>query len=106
MNAKRKLFVATVAVWLTAGGLAAAVTYELKRPLREPRELRELPTPALQKETSPPVSARVPDNTPEPPILYIDTVTIEGRIKPRVAPARTLAAPRRDISAMRCDKWR
>ena len=26
MNAKRKLFVATVAVWLTAGGLAAAVS--------------------------------------------------------------------------------
>ena len=88
-------------------GSAAALTYDLNRPLQW-KDATSQPTSAGAPD--PALAAVVPQAAPAtvaPPdeaTLQVPTVTIVGRIPPRsvAAPAPTT----RDISEMRCTQWR
>jgi hypothetical protein len=96
---KRVLVALTVAVWLAAAGSAAALTYELNRPLTV-RETGSPPRPvfATARDTNV-IRTSVPA-----PVLQLPTVTIAGRAAHRAVPDRT-SRPPTDIAAMRCKDW-
>jgi len=99
---RKRIMAITVGVWLAAAGSAAALTYELNRPLVEH------PSPA----TTAPSSRGAPVPTAfdriEPSesfVLQLPPITIVARAFHRPVVAPTEKKPR-DISAMRCAEWR
>ncbi len=96
---KRMAVAGTLGVWIAAIGSAAALTYDLNRPL-------QLASVAPQLESrSDTASAAVAEPPPEPPVLYIPDVTIFGTVPHRSSVA---ASPKKatDISQMKCAAWR
>jgi hypothetical protein len=100
---KRAIAAITAGVWLAAIGSAAAVTYDLNRPLAV--------RGASQDTQGVPESAATPTEAPRPPVTALaspvqmmPTVTVVGNVHPRaVHPASK--APL-DISKMHCGEWR
>jgi hypothetical protein len=96
---KRAVVALTVTVWLAAAGSAAALGYELNRPLTF--KVTTLPMEAAF------ATARAAEGAMESnsiPVLHLPTVTIVGRAAHRaIAPARP--AQPTDISLMRCRDW-
>ena len=102
---KRSIVIAiTCSVWLSGAVSAAALTYELRRPL-----LPSTPSVVSLERSSPPLtttaSGVLEDATPN--VLEIPVVTIVGRaVRPASrARARKPALPR-DIATMNCAGWR
>ena len=96
----------TLGVWVAALGSAAALTYDLNRPLHEHRatsqlvesRLAEMPFDAPRQAVAAPVSE------PAPALYIIPTITIVGRTPRRAVP---VSDPKpKDISQMRCAEWR
>jgi hypothetical protein len=101
---KRSILAAIAcSVWLSAAASAAALTYELNRPLlpRTPSTTVVAPPPPLTMATS-----ALAESVP-PGVLEMPVITIVGRLATRAAPART-AAPElaHDIGRMNCAGWR
>ncbi len=100
---RRTAIAVAVGVWLAAVGSAAALTYDLNRPLRSAGATLEgaVAAPLV------PVHAALsePPSEPPVPVLYVSTPTIV-RAAPRrpVAPGTT--KPITEISEMRCADWR
>jgi hypothetical protein len=103
----RAIAILTVGVWTAAVGSAAALTYDLNRPLKWKGETPELSSPTGEASPQPVTVAPVataPSAAQEETVLQVPTITIVGRPPPRsvAAPAPTT----RDISEMRCAEWR
>jgi hypothetical protein len=95
---KRTIAALTVAVWFAAIGSAAALTYELNRPLT----LRD--TPPLEE--GPRIVATVEPAAPLPkpaPTLVVPTITIVAAPRHFAVAPRVRALP--DISRMQCKDW-
>jgi len=97
---KRMAIVVTVGVWVAALGSAAALAYELNRPLRVADGTSERAAPIENAE-----SAAIARPVLAPPVLYVPTITIVGRALPRPA-AVEVSKPIVDISQMHCADWR
>ena len=99
---KKRILVVTASVWLAASGSAAALTYELNRPLFADVPARispapESPAPLLPGDSEVPGAATV----------YLAPVQVVGHAPQRPATARLGASVgHRDIRAMRCADWR
>jgi hypothetical protein len=88
----------TVAVWVAAVSSAAALAYDLNRPLSG-RAASQLVVPL------PAARAAVAKPTQElEPVLYIPTITIVAQAPRR--PAVSTAPKPRDLSQMNCANWR
>ena len=104
MGTPRNLIVAvTVSVWLAAAGSAAALTYELGRPLVG----RSAPVVSVSPSTSAEAPALDKVEPLEASLVYLPSVQL---LAPRphlafVARAEKKVAPR-DISVMNCADWR
>ena len=96
---KRTAFAVTVGMWLAGLGSAAALTYDLNRPLHPVVVMSEPAVPALDA-----TSAEVVE--PAPSTLYVPEVTIVAMARRAPAPVARRAAPPVDISAMHCAEWR
>jgi hypothetical protein len=98
---KRTAVAVTVGVWVAGLGSAAALTYDLNRPLYYPLTTISRPAvPALDAR-----SATVIEPVQElQSVLYVPTVTIVATI-PRPAAVRR-ATQAVDISSMHCSEWR
>lgn len=97
---KRRMAIAvTAGVWIAAVGSAAALTYDLNRPLRWVSGATHV-TAASQ------VAREAPTETvsDSPPVLYIPTITIVAQVPRRPVTASVPAAPA--VSPMRCADWR
>ncbi|HEY6462065.1 MAG TPA: hypothetical protein VIY73_17990 [Polyangiaceae bacterium] len=98
----RTAFAVAAGVWFAALGSAAALTYDLNRPLHA--------VVVSSEPSNPPVPALDATSTfvvePVPGTLYVPTVTIVARRQraPAAAVRRTTAPI--DISAMHCEDWR
>jgi hypothetical protein len=102
---KKRILVLTASVWLAASGSAAALTYELNRPLSTDG--------AVQVSTAPSSAAPLLPIGPEgvgTASVYLAPVTGVGRPPQRRAAvgseSRETGAAHRDIGAMRCADWR
>jgi hypothetical protein len=101
----KRSIVAAIAcsVWLSAAASAAALTYELNRPLlpRPPSTTVVPPPPPLTRTTS-----GLRESLPFA-VLEIPVITIVGKAPARAAPPRP-AAPQlpHDITTMNCTTWR
>jgi hypothetical protein len=99
--------VLTVGVWVAALGSAAALTYDLNRPLHENRATSQLVEPRLEgmpfdapREA---VAAPVSEPAPAP---YVPTITIVGRTPRRAGAGRNvLAGPRVYICNECAEGW-
>jgi hypothetical protein len=107
---RRTAIAVTLGVWLAAVGSAAALTYDLNRPLRSAgATLQGTTTPSGGQvaATLVPAHAALSEAPSEPPgpVLYVSTLTTVG-----AAPQRPVAAgvqkPMTEISQMRCADWR
>jgi hypothetical protein len=99
---RKRIMAITVAVWLAAAGSAAALTYELNRPLVE------RPWPAAIAPSSRAASPPTAIDRSEPKesfVLQLPPITIVAQAPHRAAVARA-ERKARDISAMRCAEWR
>ena len=99
---RKRIMAVTVGVWLAAAGSAAALTYELNRPLVE-RQASAATSPRLLTASA----ATVVDGA-EPTesfVLQLPPTTIVARAAHRPVTARAEKATR-DISTMRCADWR
>jgi len=99
---RKRILALTVAVWLAAAGSAAALTYELNRPLVE------RPFPAASAPRTPAASPPGVTDQAEPSeslVLRLPPITIAAPAvhRPLVAPIQKKP---RDISAMGCAEWR
>jgi hypothetical protein len=101
---KRALVAATVGVWLAAIGSAAALTYDLNRPLHAEGRLQD-----NQAVTD---TAAASTEAPRPPVKEatstvqrMPTFTVVGYVHPPRA-AHPAAKPPPDISKMQCGQWR
>jgi hypothetical protein len=99
---RKRIMAITVGVWLAAAGSAAALTYELNRPLVE-RPLSTATAPSSRAPSSPTAIDRAEAN--ELFVLQLPPITIVAQAPHRAVVARTEKKPR-DISAMRCAEWR
>jgi len=99
---RKRIMAITVGVWLAAAGSAAALTYELNRPLVEQPSSATI---APSSRSAP--AAIVFDRTElsESFVLQLPPITIVARALHRPVVAPTEKKPR-DISAMRCAEWR
>lgn len=98
---KRTAIAVTVGVWVASLGSAAALTYDLNRPLYYPvSTISQRTVPALDTR-----SGTVVEPVQEVQrVLYVPTVTIVATLRrPPVARRATQAV---DISAMHCSEWR
>ena len=96
---KRTATAVTVGAWVAAVGSAAALTYDLNRPLHGVSSTLQLAAPAsaARAALTGPVSELQS-------VLVIPTVTIVGKAAPR---PKVAAAPETPvITAMRCSDWR
>lgn len=100
---KWALIAVTAGVWVTAVGSAAALTYDLNRPLRSANVTWHRSTRlAAQPNTS--VSADVESLSEHQTMLRIPTITIVAEsVESHAAVA---PAPVTDISQMSCSDWR
>jgi hypothetical protein len=106
---KRTAIAVTAAVWLASLGSAAALTYELNRPLRDGRA----PSPIAASSMSATASAAearafAAESFSEPPVIDVPTITIVASVERhrRSSPAASRAIPVKDISEMHCADWR
>ena len=97
---KRTAIAVTVGVWVAALGSAAALTYELNRPLHLAGGTSESAAPIRSAEY-----AAVARPVQESPVLYVPTITVVGRAPSRPAVVRD-RQPTVDISQMHCADWR
>jgi hypothetical protein len=100
---RRTMIAATMGVWLAAVGSAAALTYDLNRPLEQRVHGSQLPAPSARADSS--LGLEEAQEAPQS-VLKVPPITIVGarhRVGP--APARTPTVPR-DISEMRCGEPR
>ncbi|HEV3192572.1 MAG TPA: hypothetical protein VGY54_18815 [Polyangiaceae bacterium] len=99
---RKRIMAITVGVWLAAAGSAAALTYELNRPLVEH------PSPAANvpgTSAASPLTLTDRADARESFVLQLPPITIVGPVPHR--PLATRAEKKaRDISAMRCAEWR
>jgi hypothetical protein len=102
---RRTAIAVTVGVWLAAVGSAAALTYDLNRPLRSAGATIEgVPTPSGAQVAAPLVPAHAALSEP-PSVLYVSTLPIVGAARHLpVAPGGR--KPITEISQMRCADWR
>ena len=101
-NTKRRTAIAvTVGVWVAALGSAAALTYDLNRPLHLAGATSQLAVPinAEQAALAEPVLGLQP-------VLYIPTITVVGQMPRRPSDVTREPKPAVDISRMRCADWR
>ena len=99
---RTRIIALTVSVWLANAGSAAALAYELNRPLGEPQS----PIAAIQNSPAWPASMNLAEATPgESRVLYLPSTRIVGRAH-RAAVGRTMNKVHKDISAMQCADWR
>jgi hypothetical protein len=98
MKKKWTAIAVTVGVGIAAVSAAAALTYELNRPLHLAGATSQLATPV-----SPAPAAFIQAVSGPAPMLYVPTITVVGRQRPWVVGARRAAV---DISEMRCADWR
>jgi hypothetical protein len=91
--------VVTLGVWIAALGSAAALTYDLNRPLylRSTTPPFEVPSNATTQ-----AAAAEPIST-GPPVLYLPPVTIVGRYHPIAARVPRMFA---DTAGEQCTDWR
>ncbi len=99
---RKRIMAITVGVWLAAAGSAAALTYELNRPLVE-RPSLAASAPSSRAASPPTVIDR--SETKESFVLQLPPITIVAQAPHRAVVART-EKKARDISAMRCAEWR
>jgi hypothetical protein len=90
----------TVGVWVAALGSAAALTYDLNRPmhLAGARSQLAMPINAEQAAVAEPVLELRP-------VLYIPTITVVGQL-PHGPGVTREPKPAVDISRMHCADWR
>jgi hypothetical protein len=96
---RRTAIAVTVGIWLAAAGSAAALTYDLNRPLHlaKTTSLRAAPVDAMH------AAAPVPEIES---VLVIPTITVVGRA-PRNRNRTVAPEPKaREISDMVCSDWR
>jgi hypothetical protein len=88
----------TVAVWVAAAGSAAALAYDLNRPLSG-GAASQLVVPLSAERAAVAKPAQEPER-----VLYIPTITIVAQAPRR--PAVSSAPKPRDLSQMHCANWR
>jgi hypothetical protein len=93
---KRTAIAVTMGVWVAALGSAAALTYELNRPLHWAGVMSQLVAPI--RNTAYGAVAELQ------PVIYVPTVTVVGTLKD-AARARG-PKPTKEISKMHCADWR
>ena len=95
---KRTAIAVTMGVWVAAVGSAAALTYELNRPVHwadaNPRGVA--PTGNTAHAVAQPVAELQP-------VIYVPAITVVGRVHP---PALAHRPKPVDISTMHCTAWR
>jgi hypothetical protein len=90
----------SVGVWIAAFGAAAAITYELNRPLRSARATSQLDEPVTI------AHAAIAESRAElQTVLYVPTITLVGRAPHRSTVTRA-PKPMTEIAEMRCSDWR
>lgn len=94
---KRAVIALTAAVWLAGLGSAAALTYDLNRPLKQ----RPVPATVAEGVATRPSAPVAPL---EPLVLYVPTVTIVGEARHSPPAARPHHV--KDVSEMHCSGWR
>jgi hypothetical protein len=99
---RKRIMAITVGVWLAAAGSAAALTYELNRPLVE-RQSSAAPSPRLLTASAPTVVDGAEPR--ESFVLQLPPITIVARAPHRPVAAR-VEKTTRNISSMRCADWR
>ena len=102
----RTVLALTVGVWLAAIGSAAALTYELNRPLSG--RLSSAASSTVTSSVVAPSNLRrvtAPEVAQAQSVLYIPVITIVGQT-PRRAPLLRGPNVARDISKMNCADWR
>jgi hypothetical protein len=92
--------VVTLGVWIAALGSAAALTYDLNRPLyvRSNTPPLEVPSNATTQ-----VAAAAEPISVVQPVLYLPPMTIVGRYHPAAAPVPKTFA---DLAGQQCTDWR
>jgi hypothetical protein len=98
-------------LWLAGIGSAAALTYELKRPLTLSGQVEVVPAPRVEW-TPPPLDERA--SQAPPAVLALPAVTVVARavrVHPAIpTPVAHPVAPAEpspvDISQMRCKEWK
>jgi hypothetical protein len=96
---KQVVFAVAGAIWLAGIGSAAALTYELRRPL----SLQEAKVPRASLFGTVP-AADVENTTEVAPVLYLPAATVVARTA-RLRAAAPPAKPFVDISRMHCKDW-
>jgi len=96
---RRTAIAVTVGVWVAALGSAAALTYDLNRPMHLAGATAQLAVPIHAER------AAVAESVLElQPVLYIPTITVVGQMPHR--PGVREPKPAVDISRMQCADWR
>ena len=102
MTTKEKLvFGTTAAVWMAGFGSAAALTYDLNRPLESFGAPSHLSAPVGAARTAPAVPALEAS-----PVLYVPTITIVGGLGVPHRHAQATATAATEIERMNCAPWR
>ncbi|HWW88580.1 MAG TPA: hypothetical protein VNZ26_33530 [Vicinamibacterales bacterium] len=97
---RRTAIAVTVGVWVAAVGSAAALTYDLNRPIHLPGATAQLAVPINAEQA--PVAEPVLELQP---VLYIPTITVVGQMPHRPGVTRE-PNPAIDIPWMHCADWR
>ncbi|HLK38139.1 MAG TPA: hypothetical protein VKU41_15360 [Polyangiaceae bacterium] len=98
---ERLLIGATVAVWIAGLGTAAALGYELNRPIQSLVATSHLSASVGAAHASPAVPT-----LEQAPVLYVPTITIVGRMPHHGAQATAYPATAPEIEHTQCAPWR
>lgn len=110
---RRTMFAITLGVWFAAIGSAAALTYDLNRPVKLPAHGWQVPVDRGPAAVPPDLVEvlDLPDRAPDHPAIAPAAAT-SGRVRQRPArasaPETEVARPDvvRPISEMHCHEWR
>jgi hypothetical protein len=96
----RTAIAVSAGVWIAAFGAAAAITYELNRPLHWAGATSKLDEPVTNAH-----AAIAESRADLQTVLYVPTITLVGRMAHRSAVTQA-PKPITEIAEMRCSDWR
>ena len=101
---KRAIAAITAGVWFAAIGSAAALTYDLNRPLHAVSGASQDTQGAPESAGTATEAPSPPGTEPASPVQMMPTFTVVGYVHPRAAHPAPKAPL--DISKMHCGEWR